>query len=479
MDNQIFVILTIIAINLLVKSWEMDNIFVAFNDINGIDFLNSNYSNFKVIVAPSAMKYSGNPVLIADKPWEAGTLDNGYANIVVNENRTQWQLWYQAFFYVGNEALKNTGVLYAESKDGINWTKPNLNIVNINGSTANNAICRDCHGWGVWQDSQYNNAYKAIGAYDYKNNCDSSSDCTIMAISKDGIHWTNFTQPKMGNRFDTHNIMFLDPKSNKYIVWTRSEEFPPRIIARSEGDSSDFLHSKYSQVTNVNQGITMNDQLHDQIVMPFHSVYIGFITVFETENPDETTDCALVWSLDTKEWFRLGAYHDKDANIIQRNVHSKDFDSHLCFAGLFPVDMNENITRFYYTGANNTFFPGNPGRQTSMGFANIRKDGWAGLTNTNPQQIANLISHSFSVNGNNLIITIDVYNTPISGSVRVGFKGINNYGVSDCEYIRANVTNYVVKWKSGSDISSLKGKKVQLQIELNNAVLYTYGTVQK
>ena len=241
------------------------------------------------------------------------------------------------------------------------------------------------------------------------------------------------------------------------------------------GDTNIIKNNSYSKITDVNRGITMNDQLHDQLVMPFHSVYLGFVTIFQTENIDQTTDCGLVWSLDTQHWFRLGGYHTNDANIIHRNVDSNDFDSHLCFAGAFPVDIN-NETRFYYQGANNTFFPGTE-RQSAMGFATLRQDGFAGLTNKDPMVPANLISQQFEVDGKYLIVTVDVYE---GGDVKIGLTDNENVGnktINNCISIQKNVTNYRVGWKGGDDLSYLKGQKLKVEIELNNAVLYTYGIV--
>eukprot|EP01084_Bolivina_argentea_P108004 193043_1 len=91
---------------------------------------------------------------------------------------------------------------------------------------------------------------------------------------------------------------------------------------------------------NDNQGINLDDQFYDQEVMPFHSIYLGFISVYQAEDPNEEVDCQLTWSLNTKEWFRLGFEGvGKGQNLIKRNVSSKDFDSHLCYCSIYPIDI--------------------------------------------------------------------------------------------------------------------------------------------
>ena len=81
-------------------------------------------------VTHAAEKYEENPVVSADQPWEgnevlmAGTVrsDNG-----------RFRMWYQ------NTANQTSFNLYAQSHDGINWTKPLLGMYeDFSGSTQNN-----------------------------------------------------------------------------------------------------------------------------------------------------------------------------------------------------------------------------------------------------------------------------------------------------------------------------------------------------
>jgi hypothetical protein len=44
------------------------------------------------------------------------------------------------------------GVCYAESRDGIAWTKPDLGLVEFEGAKSNNLVARGPHGAGVHFD---------------------------------------------------------------------------------------------------------------------------------------------------------------------------------------------------------------------------------------------------------------------------------------------------------------------------------------
>jgi autotransporter-associated beta strand protein len=79
----------------------------------------------------------GPPVLVADKAWEQ-TVDTTTGGLYVwtppvwDPTTNRWRLWYNG----GREYLP----LYAESVDGLNWTKASLNLSTWNGSKNNNII---------------------------------------------------------------------------------------------------------------------------------------------------------------------------------------------------------------------------------------------------------------------------------------------------------------------------------------------------
>lgn len=91
----------------------------------------------------------GIPVLVPDRPWEKGSPRTRYAGgslgqacfsvPVRDEERGVWRMWYNGGLY---------GLpLYAESADGVHWEKPELGLVEWEGSKRNNIY--DLHGNGV------------------------------------------------------------------------------------------------------------------------------------------------------------------------------------------------------------------------------------------------------------------------------------------------------------------------------------------
>lgn len=78
-----------------------------------------------------------NVVITHDKPWEGNSCD--YHNIL--EDDGLYRMYYLGFEPFGHPVV----VCYAESKDGIHWEKPVLNICEFDGSTENNIVLDKAH----------------------------------------------------------------------------------------------------------------------------------------------------------------------------------------------------------------------------------------------------------------------------------------------------------------------------------------------
>ena len=72
------------------------------------------------------------PVMEADKPWETGV--SLYGSVLHDGQR--FRMWYEPT--PPGQGGNPYDIGYAESTDGVHWTKPNLGVDAIDGSTANN-----------------------------------------------------------------------------------------------------------------------------------------------------------------------------------------------------------------------------------------------------------------------------------------------------------------------------------------------------
>ncbi|CJK34130.1 Uncharacterised protein [Streptococcus pneumoniae] len=189
------------------------------------------------------------------KLWEV-RFDNSYPNVIYDKELKLYRCWYQTF--VSDEASEETplaergekeyivkssrmtALCYAESKDGVKWEKPNLNLVKFKGSKDNNIVLMHAHGAGIMLDEQEldpKKRYKLVSKLEFSPNL----HYMVVVFSEDGIH---FDEPipwkKWNPAADSHNFPFRDPKTGKYAVITRTWANNVRLSAITFSD--DFIN---------------------------------------------------------------------------------------------------------------------------------------------------------------------------------------------------------------------------------------------
>ncbi len=148
------------------------------------------------------VRHASNPLITEDKHWEMAI---GWTSVRKNEQTGKYQLWYQA--YAGKRAQVKTHecvVCYAESDDGIRFTKPNLGLFEFNGEKDTNIVLLGSGGYGdrycnsVLFDTREQDAAKrykmAFNDWTYDEKGDASAGLHV-AYSPDGIHWTKAPGP--------------------------------------------------------------------------------------------------------------------------------------------------------------------------------------------------------------------------------------------------------------------------------------------
>ena len=89
-------------------------------------------------------------------------MNNLYPNVIWDEQGKIFKLWYKCVL-ADKEVIAQMDrpstvhdvgwyLLYATSKDGIHWSKPELGLHKFAGSAANNIVARDCPNVGVFKD---------------------------------------------------------------------------------------------------------------------------------------------------------------------------------------------------------------------------------------------------------------------------------------------------------------------------------------
>lgn len=238
----------------------------------------------------------GHRVLQPDAPWEKALGTSfGLYNTVLREEydgRNVTRLWY---FNVREPNTTSRPYLqsYADSPDGISFTKPSLSQASLNGTAAegipNNvlgALSGDQQREGV---SVWNDPHEALGGrYVTQAKVYSGPGAGTLAfsVSHDGLHWnaSHEFQPGAGG-CDTQSVVFFDDRRGEYALYTRQWKRPPstrdsyrtvrQLSARSQNEHG--LEWTAQQTTIAPDAFDNATHCHDEFTEPPVDYYGGIV----------------------------------------------------------------------------------------------------------------------------------------------------------------------------------------------------------
>jgi hypothetical protein len=434
-------------------------------------------------------KDDNNPLFGEDKPWEP-RFDNPYLSVVYDQEEKVFKCWYSIFIrsdgfdgypnegdsFPGEglpsdqrawvewyKGKRKFGVCYATSKDGIHWQKPELGLIEFEGSKENNIVIEYNHGVTVMKDlheTDPQKRYKAIHP---------EEESSYVWFSADGIHWGHKIDVGPMDHGDTNNSVWWDPDLEQYVIITRhwggenTPGYPDGAGHRqkSRSVSEDFLH--WSKAEGGIDGLDVRLQIHDMPVVRHAGVYLGLVGLFDIEASRQWTE--LAWSPDSIEWHRI----QPGTPLIPNGAVMGDYDWGCVFAAA-PLIGKDKI-RIYY-GANDGRFMG--WRSGFVALAWLRADGFAGYEQIagGSNKTGSVTTKPVTVVGQSLRISADV--AP-SGYVKVTAFDENKEELGEGELITKTVTDAPIQWKDGFDFESYKGKKIALRFELRESKIFSFS----
>ena len=272
----------------------------------------------------AAEKYAENPVLKGEKPWETvpAAITGPYVYGTVAWDGDRLRLWYQVL-------TKGNHVAYAESKDGIHWTKPELGIFEFSGSKANNLSLSafqpelaggECHNPSVIRCPQPADPDKRYALYGFDN----SAGHARVAYSPDGLHWKYVAETKKKALFSSSDVVnfFYDPYQSRYTVTWKTRSRRGRAVG--VGWSADGLNwskpldGPLFVADDLDPDAT---QIYGMPVFPYQGLYIGLPWMYNAryfksgeysvkklheaqEGSPRTMEVQLAWSWDLINWTR-------------------------------------------------------------------------------------------------------------------------------------------------------------------------------
>ncbi len=219
--------------------------------------------------------------IVFDKPWEGNT--STYCTVIKDD--ALYRLYYRGSSdpaYAPMPLLRPGETVvpkheevtcYAESKDGIVWTRPSLNLVEFQGSRKNNIILAETavHNFAPFKDANPAAApearYKAVGG----------SGKLFAYQSADGVRWTKTrAEPVITDgAFDSLNVAFYDVVRKEYVAVYRDFRYGIRTVKFAT--SKDFLN--WTTGTWADYGSAPLEQLYTNATTPYFRaphIYLSF-----------------------------------------------------------------------------------------------------------------------------------------------------------------------------------------------------------
>ena len=413
-----------------------------------------------------AVKSEHNPLMAEDKPWEK-RFDNLYPNVIYDKEAGLYKCWYSPFI-VDNSVKGMTpeerkgryraprgremAICYAVSKNGIQWEKPELGLVEFENSTRNNIVWRGPHGAGVFKDTR-----EPDPARRYKMMF--KAERLSVAFSADGIHWSKAVEcPEANVPGDTHNNAIWVPTLDKYVGITRTwGQEHVRQVARIE--SSDFL--KWTQPDVVLEGLDKDHQTYSMPVFFHGGVYLGLVAIHDQKA--DRVWAELTWSPDTVQWNRVCP----GTPLIANSEAEMAYDWGCIYPAACPVFLEDEI-RIYYGGSDGHHYGW---RNGFLCMATLRPDGWAGYEPIDSQKSGIVVTRPVVCHDQQLRLTADA----ADGLVQVSVLDAAGKLVATGKPLGGNTTDAPVVFEPADALKAVEGQPVRLKFELRRAKLYSFA----
>ena len=407
-----------------------------------------------------------------DRPWEGPT--SSY--VTVMKDGDLYRMWHRAS---NQESDRKARTGYAESDDGIHWRRPDLGIIDFEGSTRNNlvmdsstvqdlCVCKD--GNPGTPDSE---RYKAVGTL---RSPETGQWALHGFTSPDGVRWSPLDRNPILTEgpFDTQTVPLWDVVRGEYVVYTRG-------VAGAEGSfkggvrwirratSPDFRN--WTRLEPIDAGNTPFEHLYTNACTQYFRaphIYLMFPRRFVPERKffpkwinTGISEGVFMSSRDGLHWdrrfmeafFRPGPDPD---NWTDRNQTAA--------LGVVPTSPTE-LSIYYGEHFRHST---NRMRRTT-----IRTDGFVSVNA--PYGGGEFLTRPLTFLGSQLVIN---YATSVAGGLQVEIQDaegrpLDGYRLSDCPQIFGDEIERPVAWSSGDDLSALTGRPARLRFVMKEADLYS------
>ena len=424
---------------------------------------------------------TGERLIESEHPWESVTL-NWFS---VLRDGDKYRMWYECCDVDGWPTTDDTSFCYAESNDGIRWTKPKLGMVSYRGSKHNNILFLQVgerkhrsrvHGSGVFLDPSAppESRYKCVSQGLFQGIAERPHFVAGMT-SPDGLQWTRNPQPICPVFADSQYSGFWDAQQRCYAVFGRVSGRGGRAIGRSINDRFDAF-APFTRVLETDEHDPPNSDLYNPACQQYPDVpglYLMFPSLFR--HREDTLDIRIAVSRDGAKWTRP----DREVAFIPLGQPA-DFDGGALYMGNGCCQRTGDELSFYFSGSTLKH------NETELeNLADFRK---RRVISRPIARVDRLVSVTAGVAGGQFdtpLIRFDgdylIVNAAArpGGAVRVGlldadYQPIPGRGVSECRTLASDNESWTVSWADGHSVSGLSQQSIRLRIVMRDADLFGF-----
>jgi hypothetical protein len=388
-------------------------------------------------------------VFVTNESWEGNTC----AYYTLFQDGDIYRMIYRGSQHDGiRKSAHKEVTCYAESKDGIHWTKPKLGLHEWEGSKDNNIIWMGpgTHNFTVFRDDNpatpATSRYKALaggrgGLLSFK-----SADCKSWKLIQDKPVITH-------GAFDSQNLAFWDPDRSEYRAYWRY--FGNRVRSIRTATSKDFITWKDEADLTYSTG-TPTEHLYTNAIQKYFRaphIFIGFPTRFEAKS--QQVEPILMSSRDGTRFHRYAAPVVPRTAPKDRNHNRSNYMTW----GMFQLPGKPKEISVYAT---ENYYEPSPGRVRRFvyrvdGFVALRAGTKGGQVTTKPLRYS----------GKQLLIN---YVTKKGGTLTI--EAITEAGkvIGKSKPLTGDAVDHPVEWQQAPKLNQ---GVVQLRFNMQNADVYS------
>lgn len=367
---------------------------------------------------------------------------------------------------------------YAESKDGLHWVEPDLDLYEIDSFPEGNVVLADQflvnHNFspfidrrpGVPQDQRY----KALGGGRYPDanwggwpsperreelRKKYGPGGLYAFVSADGIHWRKLQGeaviPEEFGKFDSQNVAFWSEAEDQYVCYFRWMKNGLRSIRRST--SKDFIHWTEPVDMEANEP---GEHLYTSGTHPYFRaphIYIALPTRFQAKRSSITDVVFMTTRPGSDQYDRTF----KEA-FIRPGLGNRGWGNRSNYVTWHVVPTSQTELSMYMYGGGHYVL-------RYDGFISVHAGYETGEFITKPLKFAGAkleVNFATSAAGGIQVEIQDADGRPIDG-----------YALADSDLLYGDEISQLVTWNDSSDVSRLAGRPVRLRFVMNEADLYS------